>query len=216
MNKLNRQQRQADEQGRQSKYPFSVAHGGVPDFTVLPNADNSGAVVSLYDGAGTLVVATDAATKYGLARPFTQVPMYPSQPGLVYSGAGSAIPLYSGQLVQLNSCFYLSWNFTVSSGGVTGLTGSTYAKLVDTVTGWTWTTPTVALSTGVSSTGNLLNGPFSVQVPKSSLGHFMTIDLYGWVSANTGNSNAVAITPLAVLGADYALSQAYFAGTTSP
>ncbi|QKV74529.1 hypothetical protein [Amycolatopsis sp. Hca4] len=216
INQLRDLQQRVDELTRQSKYPFSVSHGGTPDFTVLPNTDNSGAVVSVYDGAGTLVVATDPDTKYGLARPYAQVPMYPSQPGLVYSGAGAATPLWSGQLQQLNSCFYASWNFLVSSGGVTGLTGSTYAKLVDTVTGWTWTTPTVTLTTGIGSTGSLVNGPFAVQVPQASLGHFMTINLYGWVSANTGNSNAVAITPLAVLGADYALSQAYFAGTTSP
>src|SRR4051812_30905163 len=106
INQLRDLQQRVDELTRQSKYPFSVSHVGVPDFTVLPNGDNSGAVVSIYDGAGTLVVATDPDTKYGLARPYAPVPMYPSQPGLVYSGAGAATSLWSGQLQQLNSCFY--------------------------------------------------------------------------------------------------------------
>lgn len=216
VNQLLDLQRRVGELIRQSKYPFMVSHGGTPDFTVLPNSDGSGAIVSIYDGAGTLVVATDQNTRYGLARPYTQVPMYPSQPGLVYSPAGAATSLYSGQLLQLNSCFYLSWNFLVSSGNVTGMTGSTYATLVDTVNGWTWTAPTVTLTTGIGSFGSLLVGPVSVQVPKASLGHIMSVNLYGWVSGNVGNSNSVAITPLAAWGADYALCQPYFTGTTSP
>jgi hypothetical protein len=103
VNQLRDLQQRVDELTRQSKYPFSVSHGGVPDFTVLPNADNSGAIVSIYDGAGTLVVATDANTKYGLARPYTQVPDVPVSAwcGVQRAGVGESVVLGATSTAEL-------------------------------------------------------------------------------------------------------------------
>ncbi|MEV4604796.1 hypothetical protein AB0K15_46535 [Amycolatopsis sp. NPDC049253] len=223
MNELRELRQQIAALGRQSKFPFLVSHddptlGSVVDVAIVPRPNGlNGAAVEIYDGAEHLVLGSDVDAGYGLAQPQTQVPMYPSTPGLVFNSAGSATSMWTGQVQQNNSCFLAQWRFRVSSANVTAPTGSTYVQIVDSVTGWTWTSPTTTLADPVGSGDALVTvGPFAVQVPQDSIGNFFGIDLYGWVSANSGNSNAVAITPLSMIGCGYTLAQAFFAGTSTP
>lgn len=221
-NQLTALQQQAETQARQSKFPFVVSHddptlGRITDMQIVPNPNGSGgASVLIYDGTGNLVLGTDADVGYGLAQPQSQVPMYPSTPGVLYQTASTPTSYYTGQLQQNNSCFLAQWRFRVSSGGVTAPTGSTYVQLVDSVTGWTWTSPTATLSDAPGGTDALVTvGPYAVQVPESSIGHFLGVDIYTWVSANAGSSNGTIVTPLSMIGCSYALASQWFAGTVS-
>ena len=223
VNQLADLKQQKDALTRQSKYPFMVSHddpalGNVVDVAIVPRPNGlNGAAVLIYDGAEHLVLGSDVDAGYGLAQPETQVPMYPSTPGLVFNSASSATSMYTGQVQQNNSCFLAQWRFRVSSGGVTAPTGSTYVQIVDSVTGWTWTSPTVTQTDAVGGgDAVVVVGPYAVQVPASSIGNRFSVDIYGWVSANSGSSNAVAVTPLTMVGTSYTTAQAYFAGIVTP
>jgi hypothetical protein len=223
VNQLTELKQQKDALTRQSKYPFMVSHddpalGNIVDVAIVPRPNGlNGAAVLIYDGAEHLVLGSDVDAGYGLAQPETQVPMYPSTPGLVFNSAASATSTWTGQVQQNNSCFLAQWRFRVSSGNTTAPTGSTYVQIVDSVTGWTWTSPTVTLADPVGGGDALVTvGPYSVQVPQTSIGNRFAVDIYSWVSANSGSSNSVAITPLTMAGTSYTAAQAYFAGIATP
>lgn len=216
VNQLTQQQRQADEQGRQSKYPFSISHSGTPDFTVLPNSDGTGAIVSVYDGAGNLVVATDPDTKYGLARPYTIVPMYPDSPGLVYTPNTAFTTMYSGRLIASNSCFWVSWNVTTSYGGVApAVSASSKVRLYSFGSpSWQWDSPADTTSTSTSSFSTTGFGPYAVQVPEELMGEMLRVEIQARVVTG-GASSAVAASPAGVMGTDYAWASLDFGGSAA-
>lgn len=65
-NKLQDLQRQIDALSRQSKYPLSVGHGGVPDFEILPDPGDpsGGAKVRILNGNGQAIFETFYSTTY--------------------------------------------------------------------------------------------------------------------------------------------------------
>ncbi|MET8848042.1 hypothetical protein [Amycolatopsis sp. NPDC004625] len=219
VNKLNRQQRQADEQGRQSKYPFIVSHSGTVDFAVVPRPNGaSGAAVLIYDGAANLVLGSDVDVGYGLAQPYIQVPMYPTNPGLIFNSSGSFASYYTGQVQQLNSCFLAQWRMNNSWGGAGAASVvESYVKIYDAVTGWNWTSPTVQAPASTTVSPGVLTtcGPYSVQVPEPSIGNFFGVDIFSRVVSG-GASSAIAVTPVSILGVAFSFAQGWFAGTTSP
>jgi hypothetical protein len=223
VNALNAAQQQADEQTRQSKFPLIVSHlntsgSRVVDLAIVPNPSGlPGAVVLVYDGIGNLVVGSDADAGYGLAQPQTQVPMYPTSPGAIFNSGTSFVSYYTGQVQQNNSCFVAQWNMDNSYGGAApSSTVESYVKIVDLSTGWSWQSPTVQSGpTTVTAPGLLTTcGPYSVQVPKRSIGNTFTVDIYSRVVSGGGGSS-IAVTPQSMTGTSWFFAQAYFNGTTS-
>lgn len=95
-------QGQTDELGRQTKYPFSVSHSGVPDFTILPNPNGTNALITIYDGSGNPLFASDAVAGYGVATPNAVVPMYVFDPPNMGTTSGTFTPIWTGQFQPSN------------------------------------------------------------------------------------------------------------------
>ncbi|MFB9924881.1 hypothetical protein ACFORO_25935 [Amycolatopsis halotolerans] len=224
VNQLTALQQQAETQARQSKFPFVVSHddpvlGRITDMQIVPNPSGSGgAVVSVFDGSGNLVLGTDPDAGYGLAQPQAQVPMYPTNPGLIFNSGNTFASYYTGQVQQNNSCFLAQWRMNNSWGG-TGAASvvESYVKVFDSVTGWNWTSPTVTTGSSTTTAPGLLTtaGPYAVQVPEASIGHYFGIDIFTRVVSG-GASSAIAVTPVTMIGCGYAFAQSWFGGTTSP
>lgn len=223
INKLRAAKRQADEQTRQSKFPIVISHqdptsqARIVDFQILPGTNGAGAVLSVFDGSGHLVMGTDPDTGYGLSQPQTQVPMYPSNPGLLWNSSTSFASYQTGQVQQNNSCFLAQWRMNNSWGG-TGAASvvASYVKIYDSVTGWSWTSPTVTSGSSTTTAPGVLTtcGPYAVQVPQASIGNFFGIDIFCRVVSG-GASSAVAVTPLTMIGTGLAFAAQWIGGTTS-
>lgn len=218
-NQLRSLQEQIDAVQRQSKFPFTVSHddpiaGSVIDVAIVPRPNGSGgAVVQVYDGAANLVLGTDIDTGYGLAQPQTQVPMYYSTPGTIFRSDGTFGSMWTGQVQQSNSCFLAQWRMTNSWAAGAASSVASYVQVVDSVTGWSWTSPIVTSSTGTGTTVQTC-GPYAIQVPEASIGNFLGIDIYARLVTGTSPS-AVAVTPLSMFGCGYALANQWFGGTTA-
>jgi hypothetical protein len=64
--RLDTMQRQIDENGRASKFPFVVSHGGVTDFQVIPSTSGDGtADILMGDGAGGKLLEVKTDSGYG-------------------------------------------------------------------------------------------------------------------------------------------------------
>ncbi|PKV95930.1 hypothetical protein ATK30_6863 [Amycolatopsis echigonensis] len=223
VNQLNAVAQQSDEQTRQSKFPLVVSHqdpasqARVVDFQVVPGVNGSGAVLSVYDGAQHLVLGTDPDTGYGLSQPQTQVPMYPTNPGLIFNSSTTWASYYTGQVQQNNSCFLAQWRMNNSWGG-TGAASvvASYVKIYDSVTGWNWTSPTVTSGSSTTTSPGVLTtcGPYSVQVPQSSIGNLFGIDIYSQLVSG-GASSSIAVTPLSMIGCALAFALPWLGGTPS-
>ncbi|WP_336158199.1 hypothetical protein [Amycolatopsis sp. VC5-11] len=223
VNQLTALQQQAETQARQSKFPFVVSHddpvlGRITDMQIVPNPNGlGGASVSVFDGSGNLVLGTDPDTGYGLAQPQVQVPMYPSAPGAIFNSSSAFTSYYTGQVQQNNSCFLAQWRMSTAWGNTNpAAVGESYVKIVDSVTGWMWQSPTVTSGPSTSPTGIVTPcGPYTVQVPEASIGHFLGIDIYSHVLSGGANSS-VAVTPLSMIGTSLAFASQWLAGTSSP
>lgn len=222
VNKLRSLERQIDELRRQTKFPFTVAHddpiaGRVVDMEISAiGGDSTGATVQLYDGTGNLVVGSDASAGYGLRVPMLQPPMYCVIPGSGMISTTSATAYSVGQYAMYNSCFLALWSLRVSSAGTTAPTGATYIQIQDATTGWNWTSPTVSASDAIGAGDTITScGPYSVQLPPSSMGNVITVTLYAWLTANAGGGNGCLVTPKLITGCGYDYAAASFAGTRS-
>ncbi|MEV8615699.1 hypothetical protein AB0383_48740 [Amycolatopsis sp. NPDC051373] len=224
VNELRELRQQIAALTRQSKYPFVVSHddpavGNVVDVAIVPRPNGlNGAVVEIYDGAGHLVLGTDVDTGYGLAQPQIQVPMYATNPGLIYNSGTSFTSYQDGQVQQNNSCFLAQWRMNNSWGGVGAASVvESYVKIFDSVTGWAWQSPTITSSPSTTTAPGVLTtcGPYAVQVPQDSIGNFFGIDIFSRVVSG-GAQSAVAVTPLSMLGCGYTLAQGFLAGTATP
>ncbi|MFI9454456.1 hypothetical protein [Amycolatopsis sp. NPDC052450] len=208
VNELRELRRIVEEYTRASKFPFVVSHGGVVDFAVVPRAGADSAVVQVFDGTGKLVLGSDADVGYGLAQPFIQVPMYPTNPGLIFNSGGSFVSYYTGQAQQLNSCFLAQWRMNNSWGGAGAASVvESYVKITDSVTGWDWTSPTVTSPASTTTAPGVLTtcGPYAVQVPDTSIGNFIGVDIFSRLVSG-GASSAVAVTPVSMLGTSKAFA----------
>lgn len=208
INQLRNLQQTVDELTRQSKFPFVVSHGGVVDFAVVPREDSDSAVVQVFDGTGKLVLGSDADVGYGLAQPFIQVPMYPTNPGLIFNSGTSFASYYTGQVQQLNSCFLAQWRMNNSWGGVGAASVvESYVKITDSVTAWTWQSPTVTAPASSTTAPGVLTtcGPYAIQVPDTSIGNFVGVDIFSRVVSG-GASSAIAVTPVSMLGTSKAFA----------
>lgn len=221
VNKFRSLERQIAELQRQSKFPLVVAHndpvlGRVVDLNIAPvDSDGTASVTQINDAQGNLVMGTDPDTGYGLANPFTQIPMYPKSYGVGNTSSSTAVSFQTTQSQLTNSCFQAMWRFQVSSGGVTAPTGSTYIQITDTTTSWTWSSPTATLSAGIGGSNSAIVGPYAWQIPANSIGHVFQIDIYTWVSTNPGNSNTVLASPISTFGCSFAWASGNIAGTAS-
>lgn len=64
--RLDAMQRQIDESGRSSKFPFVVSHGGVQDFSIIPSTSGDGtADIAMGNGAGGRLIQVLTDTNYG-------------------------------------------------------------------------------------------------------------------------------------------------------
>lgn len=64
--RLDAMQRQIDESGRSSKFPFVVSHGGVQDFSIIPSTSGDGtADIAMGNGAGGRLIRVSTDTTYG-------------------------------------------------------------------------------------------------------------------------------------------------------
>ncbi len=214
VNELRALRQQFEEFTRSSKFPFVVAHGGgIVDFAVVPRAGSDSAVVQVFDGNGKLVLGSDPDVGYGLSQPFIQVPMYPTTPGLIFNSGGSFTSYYTGQVQQLNSCFLAQWRMNNSWGGVGAASVvESYVKITDSVTGWFWQSPTVQSPASTTTSPGVLTtcGPYSVQVPDTTIGNFVGVDIFSRVVSG-GASSAVAVTPVSVLGVSKAFASPWLA-----
>jgi hypothetical protein len=95
-------QRQIDELGRQTKFPFVISHAGVDDFTILPNPNGDNALVSIYDGSGNVLFQSDADAGYGVAWPIVTVPFYAYDPPNFGITGNVFTPVWTGQFVPTN------------------------------------------------------------------------------------------------------------------
>lgn len=214
INRLRALEQAVDELGRRSKVPFTVSHNGTVDFSISRNASGS-ATVQVNDGSGHLIVGSDPTVGYGLSRPYLQTPMYPTTPGVVQNTSGTFASYMTGITQQLNSCFVAQWRMNTTWGGAgTGAITASYVKLVDTVTNWTWTSPTVTSAYTTTTSPGLVTtcGTYAVQVPSATIGHLCTVDIYSRVVAG-GSGSSAAITPQFVAGTDFAYAHTYIAGT---
>lgn len=100
VNKINELEQRLAELTAQSKFPFSVAHGSVRDFTILPSSSGDGTadlwvgdgagnpalrtrsvvgsgfkIIEMFDSAGGLLYSTDSITGYGLGNPCFPFPL---------------------------------------------------------------------------------------------------------------------------------------------
>lgn len=221
VNQLADLKQQKDALTRQSKFPFMVSHddpalGNIVDVAIVPRPNGlNGAAVLIYDGAQHLVLGTDVDTGYGLAQPQTQVPMYPSTPGQIFNATTTFTSYYTGRVQQNNSCFLAQWQMITEYGSGASAVGESYVKIVDSVTGWNWTSPTITSPATTSTSGIVTaGGPFSVQVPQTSIGNSFSIDIYSHLLAG-GASSGVALTPLSMTGTSYVLAQGWFAGLSA-
>ncbi|WP_410644486.1 hypothetical protein [Amycolatopsis sp. lyj-346] len=201
INRLRELEQRVDELTRQSKYPFSISHNGVPDFTVLPNADNSGAIVSVYDGAGHALIQTDPDTKYGLARPEQHVPMYQVTPGAIYNSSTTFVRMLAGTTVAMCSSFAMQWILTVVyGGGGAAAVAQTYAVISDPATGYATTTTTTTTPSTTSSIGDVTTvSPFAITLPPTVIGNRLGVDIYTRISAG-GSQSSVAAQPIFAAG----------------
>jgi hypothetical protein len=224
VNQLAALQQQIDALTRQSKYPFMVSHddpalGNVVDVAIVPRPNGlNGAAVLVYDGAEHLVLGSDVDAGYGLAQPQTQVPMYPTSPGFIFNSGTSFTSYYTGQVQQNNSCFLAQWRMNNSYGGAApSSTVESFVRITDSVTGWSWQSPTVQSGPTTATSPGLLTacGPYAVQVPQASIGNFFTVDIFSRLVSGGGGS-AIAVTPLSMIGTAQFFAQAYFAGIVTP
>ena len=224
VNQLGALQQQIDAIGRQSKFPFVVSHddsvwGATVDVAIVPRPNGlPGAAVLVYDGAANLVLGSDVDTGYGLAQPQTQVPMYPTNPGMIFNPNTSFASYYTGQVQQNNSCFLAQWRMNNAYGGAgAGSVVESYVKVVDSVTGWTWQSPTVTSGPSTTTSPGVLTacGPYTVQVPPTSIGNFFGIDIYSRVVSG-GPQSAVAVTPVSMIGTAHVFASPWFSGTATP
>ncbi|MFJ1764050.1 hypothetical protein ACIOD2_27295 [Amycolatopsis sp. NPDC088138] len=188
-------QRQVDELTRQSKYPVSIAHAGVPDLTVLPNADNSGAIVSIYDGAGHVLFRTDPDAKFGLAAPETPVPLYQAIPGLVFTGNTAFTQLWTGQFTALNSSFMGKWVVNTSYGGVApSAISESYMRLSNEDSSYAQVSPTFTSATVGAGSATEYVTPWALTLPATVIGQRLYIDILARMKQG-GASSAVALVP---------------------
>lgn len=207
-NQLQDLKNRVDELTRQSKYPFSISHSGVPDFTVLPNADNSGAIVSIYDGAGHVLFQTDPDTKYGLAAPETPVPLYQAIPGLVFTSATSFVQLWTGQFTMLSSSFMGKWVVNTSYGGVApSAISESYMRLSNYDSSYAQVSPTFTSTTVGAGSATEYGTPWALTVPASVIGQRLYVDIFARMKQG-GSSSAVAVVPQFATGVSRATAVA--------
>lgn len=197
-NQLRDLKQRVDELTRQSKYPFSISHGGVPDFSVLPNADNSGAIVSVYDGAGHVLFQTDPDTKYGLATPELSVQMYPAVPGLVFTTATSFQQLYTGQFTAQNSSFMGKWVVNTSYGGVApSAISESYMRLANYDSSYAQVSPTYTSSTVGAGSSTEYVTPWALTIPASVIGQRLYVDIFARMKQGGASSSVAVVTQFA-------------------
>jgi len=215
-NELRDLRRIVDELTRASRFPFSIGHAGVPDFTVLPSESGDGtADLTMYYGNGDPLVvtrtisgrkifairdakvggtqptlfATDPIAGYGLATPYVQWSMYPYDPPDLGHGLGSFYPIWTGNAQALNPSVQSSISLKLVSTAP-NTTMQARWHLYDLVTGYS-TYAAVQSLTNVAAGTNYANSALqATTIPQSEIGKSLIVDLEARISAGVGTAYA--------------------------
>jgi hypothetical protein len=174
--RLDAMQRQIDESGRASRFPFVVSHGGVTDFQVVPSPTLDGTadifmgdgagnpafrtrsvpgsafkIVELFDASAGLMYSVDSITGYGLGNPVLPYP-FGGYESLTLNGAttpGTATDIGYGSNWAYNPCTVVQPRIRFLSS--TAVTVNLFAAWTGGVTTYTTTERVINLSAGVPS-----------------------------------------------------------------
>ncbi|MFD5089314.1 hypothetical protein ACFWMR_01840 [Amycolatopsis thailandensis] len=216
VNELRDLRRTIEEFTRSSKFPFSIGHGGVPDFTVLPSESGDGtADLSVYYGDGnpllvtrtvagkkvfairdTLVggqqptlFGTDPIAGYGLATPYTQYSMYPYDPPDLGHGSATFYPIWTGNAQHLNPAVQASILLKLVSTAP-NTTMQARWHLYDLVTGYSTYAAVQSLTNVTAGTSYANSALQATTVPQSEIGKSLIVDLEARISVGAGTAYA--------------------------
>lgn len=173
INELNALKRQVSELTAQSKFPFSVGHNGVTDFSILPSASGDGSadlfvgnglgdpllrvftdatydqkIAALIDYQGNTLVSTDASAGFGLGNPCLPF-LFGGYEQLNLTGAitaGTATEIGSGHTYAFNPCLWATARIRVTSS--TAVTVKVFAAFTGAATTHTTTERTITCAAG--------------------------------------------------------------------
>ncbi|MEV6908027.1 hypothetical protein [Amycolatopsis sp. NPDC051071] len=215
-NELRDLRRIVEELTRASRFPFSIGHAGVPDFTVLPSESGDGtADLTMYYGNGDPLVVTrtvggkkifgikdasvggvqpslfvtDPIAGYGLATPYVQFAMYPYDPPALGNGSGSFYPIWTGNAQALNPAVQANISLKLVSTAPSTTMQARW-HLYDLATGYSTYAAVQSLTNVAAGTGYANSALQATTIPQSEIGKSLIVDLEARISAGTGTAYA--------------------------
>lgn len=215
INELRELRRTVEEYTRASKFPFSIGHNGVPDFTVLPSESGDGtADLTMYYGNGDPLVVTrtvggkkifgikdasvggvqpslfvtDPISGYGLATPYVQFALYPYDPPDLGHGSATFYPIWTGNAQALNPAVQAVISLKLVSSAAATMQARWH--LYDSVTGYSTYSAVQSLSNPGAGTNYAFSAAQATTIPQSEIGKSLIVDLEARISAGAGTAYA--------------------------
>lgn len=218
INELNALKRQVAELTSQSKFPFSVSHGGTLDFSVLPSASGDGTadlfvgdgagnpalrtrsvagsgfkIVELFDAANNLMYSTDSVTGWGLGNPCFPF-LYGGKESITLAGAtsqGTASEIALGSSILYNPNLWLTPQFRFVSP--TAATVKVFCVFTAATTTYTTTERTISVPSGNSAVQPFLD--FAFYLAAADIRQGVQASIKAYVSAGTPGDVNARVTP---------------------